>query len=378
MSTPAVSALGRDRLLSLDAFRGFTIAGMILVNTPGTWSHVYAPLRHAAWHGCTPTDLVFPFFVFIVGVSMYFSLSKFNHQLSRATSIKILKRTLLIFVVGLLLTWFPFYNKAISDYRIMNVLQRIALAYGAAAFLGILLRPQQLWGAIAVILVGYWGAMWAFGGLDPYTLEDNFARAVDVAILGENHLYGGFGIPFDPEGLFHSIPAVATALLGYQAGRLIKNTPDRNLLVKNLLLWGIGGIALALLWNMSFPINKPLWTSSYVLYTAGIAAVVLGFFMQYYDVQGGRRGKNFLEVFGTNALFAYVLHGLLFKISYHLFRWEMADGSSMHPMSWFYQKALAAVFGDGAFASLLFALLYVLLCWLVTRELYKRRIFIKL
>ncbi len=374
----ANSVVNSDRLLSLDAFRGLTIAGMILVNTPGTWSHVYAPLRHADWHGCTPTDLVFPFFVFIVGVSMFFSLSKYNHQLSRDTALKILKRAALIFAVGLFLTWFPFYNKPLSEYRIMNVLQRIALAYAAAAFIGILLPYRQRWGAIAVILIGYWGSMWAFGSLDPYTLEGNFARLVDLALLGEKHLYGGFGIPFDPEGLFHSIPTVATALLGYQAAYLVKNSSDRERLVKNLLLWGIGGIFLGLAWNLSFPINKPLWTSSYVVYTAGLAAVVLAFCMQYFDLSGGRRAKTFLEVFGTNALFAYVLHGLLFKISAYLLRWETTDGGSNHPLNWFYQKVVAGLLGDGPFASLVFALLYVLLCWLITRELYKRKIFIKL
>lgn len=375
----ASSTLGGNRLLSLDVFRGLTIAGMILVNDPGTWSHVYSPLRHASWDGCTPTDLVFPFFVFIIGVSMYFSLSKFNHQLSRATALKILKRTALIFAIGLFLTWFPFYQKPFGEWRIMNVLQRIALAYGAAAFIGILTPKKTLWWVIGGILLFYWGAMWyGGGGDDPFSLATNLARQIDLTILGADHLYGGYGIPFDPEGLFHSIPTVATALLGFQAGRLIKETPDRSVLVKNLLIAGVLGIGLGLLWDLVFPINKPIWTSSYVVYTAGIGACILALCMEYYDVRGNSRAKTFFEVFGTNALFAYVLHGFLVKVSYSLLSWETADGSSMHPLSWVYHNLFAGVLGDGKFASLLYALAYVGLCWVITYFLYRRRIFIKL
>ncbi|MEM9836032.1 MAG: DUF5009 domain-containing protein [Bacteroidota bacterium] len=367
-----------QRLLSLDAFRGFTIAGMILVNDPGTWAHVYPPMRHASWDGCTPTDLVFPFFVFIMGVSMYFSLSKYNHQLSSATARKILKRTALIFLVGLLLTWFPFYHKAVSDYRIMNVLQRIALAYGAAAFIGILMPSRALWYVIGGILLFYWWAMWAFGGgPDPFSLETNFARALDLKILGESHLYGGYGIPFDPEGLFHSIPTVGTALIGFQIGRLIKLTENRSELVKKLLIYGLIGIGLGLLWDMVFPINKPLWSSSYVLYTAGLGSCLLGLFMEFYDLQKRTFAKTFLVVFGTNAIFAYVLHGLLFKISYSVFRWDTASGGRQHPFGWVYQNVFAEVLGNNAFASLVYAMTYVFLCWGITYLLYRRKIFLK-
>lgn len=371
--------MSKTRLLSLDAFRGFTIAGMILVNDPGTWSHVYSPLRHASWNGCTPTDLVFPFFVFIMGVSMYFSLSKFNHQLTGPTTLKILKRTALIFGLGLFLTWFPFFNKSFSDYRIMNVLQRIALAYGAAAFIGILTPRRAMWYVIGGILVVYWGCMWYFGGgEDPFSLETNFARAIDLQLLGESHLYGGYGIPFDPEGLFHSIPAVGTALLGFQLGRLITETPDRSVLVKYMLMAGLAGIGLGLFWDLAFPINKPLWSSSYVVYTAGIGTCLLALFMEYYDVRGGRRAKTFLEVFGTNAIFAYVLHGFLMKLSYSVFYWENAEGGRSHFFGWVYESVFAGTFTDGKFASLLFALTYVLLCWSITWLLYRKQLFLKL
>ncbi|NJO87288.1 MAG: DUF5009 domain-containing protein [Lewinella sp.] len=376
-SSPS-SALGNNRLLSLDAFRGLTIAGMILVNDPGSWAQVYAPLRHAEWNGCTPTDLVFPFFVFIVGVSMYFSLRRFDHRLSWPTAVKILRRTLLIFALGLFLTWFPFYHKPFAEYRIMNVLQRIALAYGAAAFIGILTPQRWLWRVIGSILLAYWALMYFFGGEEPYSLEDNFARMVDLALLGPSHLYGGFGLPFDPEGLLHSLPAVATALLGFQAGRLIVETPDRERLVRLLLLYGIGGVALGLFWGLGFPINKPLWSSSYVVYTAGLAACLLGVCMEYYDLYGGKRGKFFLEVFGTNALFAYVLHGLLYKISSYLLAWPSATGDKTHPLAWVYHNLYAQLFGDNPMASLLYAMSYVLLIWGFTYLLYRRKIFIKL
>ncbi|MEL6143655.1 MAG: hypothetical protein AAFU67_18800, partial [Bacteroidota bacterium] len=283
-----------------------------------------------------------------------------------------------IFAIGLFLTWFPFYHKPFSEWRIMNVLQRIALAYGAAAFIGILTPKKALLYVTVAILLFYWGMMWALGGgEDPYSLETNFARAVDLAILGEDHLYGGYGIPFDPEGLFHSLPAVATALLGFRVGRLIKETPDLKNLIRYTMIAGIIGIQIGLIWDLVFPINKPIWTSSYVLYTAGIAAVILSFCMEYYDLRKGRIGRTFLVVFGTNALFAYVLHGLLFKISYYLFRWEMAEGGIGHPLSWIYQNIFAGILGDGKFASLCYALAYVGLCWGITYLLYRRRIFIK-
>lgn len=372
------STLGGNRLMSLDMFRGLTIAGMILVNDPGSWSHVYAPLLHASWEGCTPTDLVFPFFVFIVGVSMFFSLRKYDYQPNRQALLKIGKRTVLIFVVGLLLTWFPFYYKPVAEYRIMNVLQRIALAYGAGALLVLLLRGRNLWVAIGSILLAYWGAMWAFGGAEPYSLEDNFARAVDLKLFGADHLYQGYGIPFDPEGVFHSLPAVATVLLGFQTGRLVKGTADRTTLVRLLLLAGVLGVGLGLFWDLAFPINKPLWSSSYVVYTAGLAAIVLAVCVEYYDVRGGRIGKTFFEVFGTNALFAYVLHGLIAKTSYILLPWETADGGSTHPLRWAYDNVFAFLLGDGKFASLLYAIAYVGLCWGITYLLYRKRIFIKL
>ena len=372
------SAVNKNRLPSLDMFRGLTIAGMILVNDPGTWSHVYAPLRHASWDGCTPTDLIFPFFVFIVGVSMYFSLSKYDHAISTEAIRKIAIRTALIFLIGLFLTWFPFYQTPISQWRIMNVLQRIALAYGAGSVIALLTPRSALWYAIGAILMFYWWAMWTFGGESPFSLEGNFARALDLKIFGADHLYQGYGVPFDPEGLFHSIPSVATVLLGYQAGRLIKSIPERKEIVRLLLIAGTLGCGLGLAWDLAFPINKPIWSSSYVVFTGGLAAICLGLCVEYYDVRGGKIGRTFLEVFGTNALFAYVLHGMLSKISYTMLAWETEQGQGTHPLNWIYQNVFAATFGDGEFASFTYALFYVGLCWAITWVLYQRKIFVKL
>jgi len=200
--------MNKKRLLSLDIYRGITIVFMIIVNTPGSWQYVYAPLRHSEWHGCTPTDLVFPSFLFIVGVSMWFSMKKYGHTLNTRSVFKILYRTLIIFAAGFLLIWFPFVGKQLSGIRIMGVLQRIALAYGLGALLCLIVKKKYLWIVSAVILLGYWALLYFAGGSEPYSLEGNAVLKFDLLVLGKEHLYGGFGIPFDPEGLLSTIPAV--------------------------------------------------------------------------------------------------------------------------------------------------------------------------
>lgn len=197
------------RLVSLDIFRGMTVAFMIIVNTPGSWKFVYAPLRHSEWHGCTPTDLVFPFFLFIVGVSMWYSMKKYGHEINTGSIIRILRRTLSIFALGLFLAIFPrFVDRDYSTLRIMGVLQRIALAYLFGSIICLTVKRERLWIVIAVILLAYWAILRIFGGSDPFSLEGNIASKFDAAILGTKHLYKGFGIPFDPEGLLRTIPAL--------------------------------------------------------------------------------------------------------------------------------------------------------------------------
>ncbi len=366
-----------NRLLALDVFRGMTIAFMILVNTPGSWSHVYAPLLHAKWDGATPTDLVFPFFLFIVGVSMFFSFSKFNRQLDSHLTMKILKRVVLIFVIGLALNYFPFYNRTIENLRIMGVLQRIALAYGIGAFICILVPANQLWRAGILILVGYWLVLILFGGEQPFSLEGNFARIVDLKVFGENHVYKGFGIPFDPEGLLSTIPSAVTVIFGYLTGKLIQSSSEKNLLAKNLLIMGALAIFLGLFWDQYFPINKPLWTSSYVVYTGGIACIVIGLLIELIDIRGYTNWTQPFVVFGINPLIIYVLSGVLVKIMIGMVKWEMESGST-NLYSWLYQDVLAAMLPNQLkFASFLFAVLIVAICWLFGWVLYKRKIFIK-
>ncbi|MGB3546954.1 MAG: DUF5009 domain-containing protein [Saprospiraceae bacterium] len=371
--------LATDRLQSLDIFRGFTIALMILVNDPGSWAQIYPPLRHAEWHGCTPTDLVFPFFLYIVGISMAFSLGKRGMTLSGPVLAKIARRTALIFLIGLALNWFPFHTKSFAELRIMGVLQRIALAYGCAALLVLAIPRKTLPWFTGGLLLLYWGLSYALGTPGtPYSLTGNYGRFLDLSILGEAHLYGGFGLPFDPEGFFGTLSAIGTTLLGFLTGSLIKQTPNRDHLVKKLLIYGLLGIAAGYVWGWFFPINKPIWTSSYALYTAGIAACFLGIAMQFYDIKKRTFGRFFFIVFGTNALFAFVLHGLLAKISRYLITWETSGGETTHLFAWIYQNVFATPFGNTPFASLLYAIAYVLMCWLITYGMYRKGWFLKL
>ncbi len=362
------------RLVSLDAFRGMTIMLMIIVNTPGTWSQVWTPLRHSKWHGCTPTDLVFPFFLFIVGVAMYFSFRKFNHKLTSAASVKILKRTLTIFLIGLFLNAFPRFD--FSHLRILGVLQRIALAYGMGAFLVLALGNKGRWLTILLVLFGYWGVLVAFGGGDPYGLDGTFARKIDVFLFGENHVYKGFGVPFDPEGLLSTLPAMVNVVLGYQAGRMIFRSGKKMDVVVKLLMYGAVGVVLALIWNPFFPINKPIWTSSYVLYTVGIGMILLALFVWLIDKKQWKIWAQPFIVYGMNPLFIYVLAGILVDIMIVVKVGPAGEQTSLY--AWIYQSVFSAIFGNNELGSFLFALSYGILLWLVGLVLYKRKIFIKI
>jgi len=349
---------------------------MILVNMPGSWSHVYAPLRHAKWHGCTPTDLVFPFFLFIVGVAMTYSFRTYDHRLSSAAITKIARRVALIFLIGLFLNAFPFH-RALSELRILGVLQRIAIAYGIAALLYLTLSRTRLIVLSALLLIGYWLLLLAFGRADPFALETNLVRAIDLKILGENHVWGGFGIPFDPEGLLSTLPAVVTVLLGTLTGRMIQAAPRLRSAVLRILLAGIGAVVLGRLWDPVFPINKALWTSSYVLYTAGLAMLFLSVLLWLIDVRGYRRWAYPFVVFGMNPLFLYALSAVWVRTYIYLIKFETADGTSMNAYKWLYQSIFVPIAGP-LNGSLLFAISHVFLFWLILLLLYKKRIFIKI
>jgi predicted acyltransferase len=360
------------RLMSLDVFRGMTVAFMIIVNTPGTWSHVFAPLRHASWHGCTPTDLVFPSFLFISGVAMWYSLRKYNFEFSGPALFRILRRVALIFIVGLFLNIFPRFARDYDTLRIMGVLQRIALAWGLGAIIVLMVKRNYIWIATLILLFGYWALMYFFGGSDPYSLEGNFARQVDLKILGEKHLYGGFGVPFDPEGLLSTIPAVATVLLGFMAGNLISGLGSSWKTVGWLALTGAVLIGAGLLWGQYFPINKPIWTSSYVLYAGGIGMMVLALLFMIVDIWGLKGWTGFFNTFGTNALFTYVLAGIWTKTMLSIKIGEVTL------YNWIFTHICSPLFENQKLASLLFALIQVTIIWAFGYILYRRKIIIRL
>ena len=368
-------AKSTNRLVSLDIFRGITIAFMIIVNTPGSWEYVYAPLRHAKWHGCTPTDLVFPFFLFIVGVSTFYSLKKYGNEFNSGSVLRIIRRMLLIFAVGLFLAIFPKFFRDYSTLRILGVLQRIAIAYGIGAIICLSVRRDFLWIVVAVILLVYWGLLALMGGADPYSLESNLVGKIDLAILGPNHMYKGFGVPFDPEGLFSTIPAIATVIIGYFTGEVISKTSEGGKTVIRLLLMGAASAGLGYLWGMVFPINKPLWTSSYVLYTAGLAMGFLALIYLVADVFKFQKWGTFFLVFGTNAIFAYSLAGIWTKTMLNIKLAAGTDKISLY--SWIYQKIFAPLAGNMN-GSLFFAIFQVVLVWSVVLILYRKKIFIKL
>jgi predicted acyltransferase len=364
-----------ERYLALDVLRGMTVAMMILVNTPGSWSYVYAPLRHAKWHGCTPTDLVFPFFLFVVGVSMFFSFSKYNNSLNNETLLKIGKRTLLIFTIGLFLNSFPQWSADFSKLRILGVLQRIAIAYGVAAVIVLALQKKYLPYLGGAILLCYWFLLYILGGNDPYSLEGNAAGAIDKAILGENHIYKGFGIPFDPEGLFSTIPAIVTVIIGYLVGSLIKVTEKQDV-PKGLIFYGISGVASGGLWGIVFPLNKPLWTSSYVLYTAGWAILLLALLVWLIDLKGYSKWSSLFVVFGVNPLFIFALSGLWGRILGRLIQVPGPDGNFVGGSVWLYNQIFVPIAGN-LNGSLLYALTHIFFFWLIGYVLYKKKIFIK-
>lgn len=365
----------RSRLLSLDIYRGMTIVFMIIVNTPGSWQYVYPPLRHSVWNGCTPTDLVFPSFLFIVGVSMWFSMKKYGQELNTRSLVKILYRTAVIFLAGFLLQLFPFVGKDLSAVRIMGVLQRIALAYGFGAFICMVVKRKYLWVIGAFLLLGYWALMALLGGPDPYSLEGNLALRVDSFLLGEAHLYKGFGISFDPEGLLSTIPSIVTVIIGYMTGEIVgsKGAPN-GVNVLKMVVYGIAAIIIGLLWSITFPINKPLWTSSYVLYTGGISLILLAILYLIIDILNINGWTGFFRVFGVNALFIYIMAGLWTKTMF-LIRIP-AVGDTINLYSWIYTKLCVPLFGKLP-GSLVFAIIQVLIMWLLGYILYRKKIFIK-
>ena len=363
-----------ERSLALDVFRGLAIAGMILVNTPGSWQYIYAPLRHAEWHGCTPTDLVFPFFLFATGAAMFFSFARSHYRATPEVLLGIARRSALLVLIGVLLNAYPFMEP-LSQWRIPGVLQRIGLAYALAALLILYCPGNWRYGVCLLLMLAYWWLLQAFGGADPYSLEHNLVRSIDLALLGQDHLWNGFGVPFDPEGLLSTLPSVVSVVAGFEAARLIGGAPDRITAVVRLLAIGAVAIVLGLLWGQWFPINKALWTSSYVLFTSGIGWVTLALLMLVLDVAGLKGLGRPLQIYGTNPLFIYILSIVVARTMW-VVELDDGNGGSVSLYTWLYRQLLpvAAEFN----ASRIFALVHVLLFWLLSLALYRRNIIIKL
>ena len=365
----------QPRSQAIDVMRGLTLALMIVVNMSISETLSYAPLLHAAWHGLTLTDVVFPTFLFAVGCSMSFSLGKYPND--GALLGKVFKRTALIFLCGYLLYWFPFFQfdpagqltlLPLAKTRILGVLQRIALCYCLAALILHYWRERGALIFCGLALLGYW---WLMTALGDFTLAGNAALKLDLWLFGEAHLYHGEGMAFDPEGLLGTLPATVNLLAGYFAGRFIQAKGPGYESIAKLLLTGALCLLVALCWSSVFPINKKLWTSSYTLCTAGIDLFLLAALVYGVDLLRLRRWAWPFEIFGKNTLFIYLLAEVAMTIL-----WTVKVGQQA-AFEWIYQGAFQGWAGDKP-GSLIFALLFTLTCWLIAFAMDRKKIYIKL
>lgn len=398
----------RERLLSLDVFRGLTVAGMLLVNDPGTWGAIYPPLEHASWNGWTPTDLVFPFFLFIVGITTHLSLSARRARGADESDIRrqILRRGALIFLLGFLLNGFPFFTwgdiSGIADptflhrvvdrlyhWRIMGVLQRIGLAYMCAAMLTQHASIKRIVTTIGGLLLGYWVVMTVLpvpgtGGTLGNSLLDvpsgTMAAYWDRFVLDwtrfglGNHIWTG-SLTFDPEGFLSTIPAICTAMLGVLAGRWIGSERPLEERLNGLFAAGCLAMTFGMIWNWGFPINKSIWTSSYVVFTAGMAAVGLATIMWIVDVQQVKRWTKPLVIYGMNPMVAFVGSGVMERFIYTVLTVKY-HGTTMSLENAMYESLFHSWL-DPINASLAFAIAFVLFWYGILYVLYRKGIFFK-
>jgi predicted acyltransferase len=397
----------RERLLSLDVFRGITVAGMLLVNDPGTWAAIYPPLEHAAWNGWTPTDLVFPFFLFIVGITTYLSLGarRARGDSEHAIRAQIIRRGALIFLFGLLINGFPYFTwgavpgvpdptllqrmgDRLLHWRILGVLQRIGLAYTVAALLTLRTTVRQQIVILASILFGYWIVMTVLpvpgeGTIGALLLDEpsrTMAAWVDRLVLDwsrvglGNHLWAS-SVTWDPEGVLSTIPAIGTAMLGNLAGRWIGEKRPLSERLAGLSSVGALGMMTGLMWHWSFPINKSLWTSSYVLFSAGVAAVALSTVMWIVDFNRVRRFTKLFVVYGTNPIVAFVGSAVMARCIYSIFKVNYAG--TRIPLQEGIYRTLFASWLSPVNASLAFAVAFVLFWYGVLSLLHRRGIILK-
>lgn len=392
-----------SRILAIDILRGITIAGMILVNNPGNWGRIFAPFEHAEWNGMTPTDLVFPFFMFVMGMCIYIAMRKFDFTCNKSTVYKITKRMVLIYLVGLGIGWFakfcfrwasPLEEASFGEQlwymvwpfdsiRLTGVLARLAICYGITALLAVTVKHKNLPYIIVTLLVGYFIILMVGNGF-AYD-ETNILSIVDRAVLTDAHMYHDNGI--DPEGLLSTLPSIAHTLLGFMVGSLLFKTTDKHsehtdvrtgiILSKVVPLFVVGTILIfsGFLLSYGCPLNKKVWSPTYVLVTCGLASTLLALLIWLIDVKGYRRWSKFFEVFGVNPLFLFVLSDF-FAIVFGAFRFTV-NGTQTSIIGFMYNQVLSPIFGEYG-GSLAYAVLFLILNWCIGYQLYKRKIYIKL
>lgn len=393
-----------ERFYSLDVFRGATVALMIMVNNPGSWSYIYPPLEHAPWHGCTPTDLVFPFFLFAVGNALAFVMPKLQAGGDGLFWKKVFKRTLLIFFIGLFLNWMPFI-KWDHDHlvgkpwsfidadgnpqgvRILGVLQRIALAYFFASIIIYYLKIRGAFVAAAVILFGYWYLCVAANPADPFSLDGWFGTAVDKNILGAAHMYhgeivNGKPVVFDPEGLMSLFASIVQVIFGFLVGDYIVKKGKTHEMVNGIFVAGAVMMFAGYCWDMVFPINKKIWTSSYTVYTTGLAMVVLAVLIYIIEFRNHRGWwSRFFDVFGKNALFIFMISVIVPRM---LALIRIPNGTDavgapkyLTPFGWFFEHICKPISEDPRNGSLLYAICMIFFYWSMVWWLDKKKIYVK-
>jgi len=366
-----------SRSHAIDVMRGMTVALMIVVNMSISERYSYAQLLHSSWDGYTLTDVVFPTFLFVVGTALAFTLGRLQAEGTGRLLLKVGKRTVLLALIGFLLSWLPYLSvdaaghlalAAVDQARIPGVLQRIAIGYGSAA---LILHFFKARGAVVfsvAALLGYWAVLLTCGDL---TLTGNAVVKLDLLVFGPGHLYHGEGVPFDPEGLLSTLPAIVNTIAGYFAGRVVIVKGATYEALATLLTAGSVALGVALAWSGVLPFNKKLWTPSYALCSIGIDVIVLALLVYLIDLRGRRGWARFFEVFGRNALFIYLLAELGMII---LGRVTWGGHSGLEGL---YFNVFRPLAGDKP-GSLLFSLSYMLACWAVAWWLDRRRIYVRL
>jgi predicted acyltransferase len=389
-----------QRFYSLDVFRGATVCLMIMVNNPGSWSHIYPPLDHATWHGLTPTDLVFPFFLFAVGNALSFVMPRLQAGGDGVFWKKVITRSVLIYLIGLFLTWWPFVKWSdghlvfkqwfyIDDkgmpqgVRILGVLARIAICYFFASIIIYYGKIKWSFYLGLLILLLYWALCFLLGDpSDPYSMKGWFGNDVDRSILGVAHMYKGEGMPFDPEGIMSTLPAIVQVIFGYLIGDYIQKKGKNFEMLSGLFVTGVAFLVTGYCWDLLFPINKKIWTSSYVVYTTGLAVLALGTMFYMIEFKGIKGWvTRFFDVFGKNALFVFALSAFLPKgLALIRIPDHYNDKGVMvytNPWNILYQKLLIKIPGDPRIGSLAFALCVITFMWFICWWMDRKKIYVK-